>query len=346
MIGFHQQGHRVISLSQAEGHFIHEILTAQGIETYSFIPRSNANWVRFGKHFFYLIKFCRQNRVDVVYSHLEPANVISVFAQYFIRARVYICRHHVDQLALINQSGRLSYRLIYSLARNIIVVSEAARNYMIREEKIPARKIITIPLGYDFDLYPPVRAEEVARLKALFNCSLTLVTAGSLSSLKRPELAVEVLDALRTRGFDCKLIFLGEGPLKDPLLEKIERAQLMPFVRFEGYVGNILEFFNAADILLHPSISESSCVVVKEAGLAELPVIVCKGVGDFDEYIIHDHNGWLVHPDHFVTEALTLIIRNHDQSVRERIGKMLRAEIRSRFSVERALKSYQGLNNN
>src|SRR5688572_32096543 len=77
MLAFKAKGHLVISLSQAEGKFIHPFLSENGIRTHSILlAGANGFWYHL-RHIVYLVWFCWRNKVDVVYSHLESANLVS-----------------------------------------------------------------------------------------------------------------------------------------------------------------------------------------------------------------------------------------------------------------------------
>jgi hypothetical protein len=155
MIAFKGAGHDVYSLSQQEGREIHDFLKSYDIHTNSYIvPGTRGGAGYYFKHLKYFARYCREHKIDIVYSHLEPANFVASVGQYMIRARTFLCRHHIDEGKLYNFDRDLYYRVTYKLARKIIVVSDHARRYMIEHEKIPARKIIHINLAYNFDLYP------------------------------------------------------------------------------------------------------------------------------------------------------------------------------------------------
>jgi glycosyltransferase involved in cell wall biosynthesis len=345
MLAFQAQGHRVISLSQAEGEPIHGFLRSKGIETYSHVIRSGSNVIYFLKHIIYLTRFCRRHKVDVVYSHLEPANFVASIAQYFIKACVYICRHHSNEGSLVGFSNSLSYKLTYSLAKKIIVVSRHTAEYMTRTEKIDPGKIIHINLAYDFDLYSPPDRTTVERIRQAKGSSLLLVTAGRLNKYKRPELSVRVLKKLVDSGVNARLIILGLGENAAGLKEMIEKNGLTGYVEMPGYVTNVPDYLDAADFLVHPSIAESSCVVVKEAGLMKTPVIVCRGIGDFDDYIVHGENGFVVNKDFFVDECAQIIADAAGQSdLRGKVGQNLRDSVYKLFSVDQIIKKYETLN--
>jgi glycosyltransferase involved in cell wall biosynthesis len=102
-----------------------------------------------------------------------------------------------------------------------------------------------------------------------------------------------------------------------------------------------MDYLFAADWLIHPSISESSCVVVKEAGVAELPVMVCKGVGDFDQYMQHEINGVVLDRENFAQESANHIVQycRNGEPYRN-MGKRLKREIMNRFSIDVTYEKY------
>ncbi|NJN42534.1 MAG: glycosyltransferase [Flammeovirgaceae bacterium] len=118
MIAFHNKGHKVVSLSQQEGHLINEFLMSKGIEAYSHIVKGNrVGGFYFLKHLFFFIRFCWKRNIQVVYSHLEPANFVASIGQYFIRGNTYLCRHHIDEGQFYQFEKDLYYRITYRLAK-------------------------------------------------------------------------------------------------------------------------------------------------------------------------------------------------------------------------------------
>jgi glycosyltransferase involved in cell wall biosynthesis len=344
MIAFREQQHHVISLSQASGAQIHDYLRLHGIETHTHVLNRKPGVIYYLQHIFWFIKFCRKHKVDVVYSHLEPANLVSVVAQYFVKARVIIVRHHIDEARLFGFDKSFSYRLTYRLAKDVIVVSKQARQYMIDVEKVNPGKIRHINLAYDFSLYPPPNASRVQEIKGNRYYQVTLLTAGRLNQFKRPELSIEVVKELKARNVNARLLLLGRGVAEESLKNMIREHGLEDNVQIVGYVSNVTDYMAISDFLLHPSVAESSCVVVKEAALTRLPVVVCKGIGDFDDYIEHENNGFIVDRDTFVKDTVDLIIKNLEQPIDD-IASRLYEKVTSLFSVDNILHKYETLNN-
>ena len=347
MLAFHRQGHTVTSLTQQEGFQINSFLTENGVTAISHIVSGQrGGWRYFLRHLFFFVRFCNKNKIDVVYSHLEPANFVASVGQYLIRAKTYLCRHHVDEGNLYHFDKHLYYRLTYRLARHVIVVSDRARRYMLEHEKIPARKILHINLAHDFGLYAKADTARSAEIRRSHNAEVLLLAACRFTEYKRPDLAIQVIKSLVDNGVDAKLILLGRGEMQERLDGLIKTLELEKNVFMPGYVNNILDYMVASDFFLHPSILESSCVTLKEAGLASLPSIVCRGVGDFDEYLFHKRNAFLLNAENFVAESAQVIqeFRNQKPAL-QRIGNKLNESIRSTFSVEAALSKYDQINN-
>jgi L-malate glycosyltransferase len=346
MLAFRKQGHNVICLSQQEGYLINDFLNANGVTAVSYvIPGPRSGWWYYCRHLFFFIRFCWKHDIDVVYSHLEPANFVASIGQFFIRGRTYLCRHHVDEGKLYKFDKDIYYNLTYFFARRIIVVSKRAKEYMIGHEGIPEKKILHINLAYDFNLYEKVDSTQVKQIREKYRADLLLLTACRLTKYKRPQLAIQLVKELRDRGHDVKLVMLGKGEMLEGLHQMIAELGLEGRIFLEGYVSNVLEYMNAADYFIHPSVLDSSCVSVKEAGLVELPSIVCKGIGDFEDYIVDGENGFLVDAEEFVERSVDVISRYSTQKLLlEKIGENLKKSVLELFSVDKVVARYSSLN--
>ncbi len=347
MIAFHKQGHSVICLSQQEGFLINDFLRANGVRAYSHIvPGERSGWWYYLRHLFFFIWFCRQHHIDIVYSHLEPANFVTSIGQYFIRARAYLCRHHIDEGLLYQFDKDIYYRITYRLAKQMVVVSDHAKRYMIEHESIPEHKIIHINLAYNFELYPAVDLQNVSEIKNQFSTKVLLLSACRLTAFKRPQLSIQLVKKLVLQGLDVKLILLGKGEMQEELEKLVDELQMHGRVFLPGYVSNVLDFMGAADFFIHPSLLDSSCVAVKEAGLASLPVIVCKGVGDFDDYVVHKTNGFVADRDKFVNEAAEIIMDTYrNKTLLSEVGHNLKKSVLDLFSIDQVIGQYDRLNN-
>ncbi len=84
---------------------------------------------------------------------------------------------------------------------------------------------------------------------------------------------------------------------------------------------------------------------MKEAGLLKKAVVVCKGVGDFDDYLDHGINGFLVNPNTFAEETAPLIrqLYHHPEEINN-LGTRLSQSVRDRFSLnDKVVDLYENL---
>ena len=335
-----KNGHKVFSLNQRSNTEFNLYVRSQDIQVFEH-PVKEGSIFSLLNHIIYIIKFCRKNRVDVVFSHLDPPNFAASIAQYFIRGKVYLCRHHVDEAALYNYHRSLSYRLTNFLARKIIVVSQRAQQYMIEVEKVSPGKVIHINLAYDFSLYDLPAKSSVASIRAHYGSGLLAITVCRLTKYKRPDLCIEIVKKLRQEGVPIRLLILGAGPMEAELKSRIADGDLQNDVELIGHVNNPLDYIAASDVMIHPSILESSCVVLKEAGLLRKPVIVCRGIGDADEYIVNEFNGFLLDASSFEQEAVETIKRFFvEGNTIEGMGDRLRESILKNFSIQNVFSDY------
>jgi glycosyltransferase involved in cell wall biosynthesis len=127
--------------------------------------------------------------------------------------------------------------------------------------------------------------------------------------------------------------------MREELEETIRRYELSSDVFLTGHVSNVLDYLAAGDVVIHPSVLESSCVVVKEAGLVSKPVIVCRNIGDFDDYIRDEWNGFVVDQNAFVEQSVKILSR-FDPQVGRKLGENLRSEVLKNFDIEKTISRY------
>jgi len=339
---FKEDGHRVILLSLGESGELHRTFSDLGMENYSLKQDARYGAFRVVKAIRQLITFCIKNKIAILFSHLEPTNFVSVMAQYFISARVIIYRHHIDVAFLQGFSNSTTYKLTYRFANEIISVSQEAKEYMISNEGVAADKITHINLGYNFSSYHQSDLLLTKSTRERYAEEILLVTAGSLSHHKRQLLSIELVRQARALGLPVSLLIIGKG-IDEPILKtQVQQIHAEHYVSFVGYTTKIIDYLAAADWLIHPSNSESSCVVVKEAALVELPVMICKGVGDFDNYMLHEKNGIVLDRDNFVEQALLQLQEfQRDPKPFREMGKKLKIEIMDRFAIDRIYPQYK-----
>lgn len=95
---------------------------------------------------------------------------------------------------------------------------------------------------------------------------------------KNQKFAVEVLAECRKRGYPAKLILVGEGPLREKVMQQVSALGLEDYVIFTGLQQNVKPYYQAMDFFLLPSFYEGLPGVAVEAQASGLRGILSDAV--------------------------------------------------------------------
>ena len=285
-----------------------------------------------------LWKVIRRGNFDAVLcftGYIRASFWISYFAAKFSRAAfLFGC----DQNSLEPRDGRawkrwvknLSWPILYGLADQVVVSSNAARSLII-SLGIPEEDVTLTPLVVDNDWWN-ARAREVNRdaVRATWGAApdtQVVLFCGKLQPWKCP---LDLLHAFATIN-DARslLVIAGEGPQREELQAEAGRLGVADRVRMLGFVNqsDLPAVYTSADVLVLPSAFEPFAAVVAEASCCGCPVIASDCVGAAPDLIAP------VNPD-FVfpagnVDALTEVLRQaiSSKSALAEFGRKARARM-------------------
>ena len=336
--------HNIILLTLAGRGDLHLFLESKGIVCETMEVNESNPILRIIKHTVKLVQYCRKNQIDTLWSHLHPCNLYAVLAQFFIPSKTIIFRHHfhaqIKETGMkgLNRNELWMEKIISWLAKKIVVPSSEVYNGMITYEGIDSRKIEIIPYIYNFDTYSLPNIEEVKKIKEAYPCQLRVLMAMRMIKLKRHLLVLPAIKRLIIEGYDIQVLLLDDGEEKGAIMKYIQDNNLQKNIHLLGFQRNIIDYIEACDIVLHPSSTEASSSLIKEAGYLCKTVIACKGVGDFSDYIDHFENGFLLNPGKEEKETYELIkmILEDNVNVSE-IGSQLHEAVVKKFTVSQTI---------
>ena len=340
-----KRGYNVIFGSLGDVGSIQEYLTHNGFTCYNFNqPRKPLFLYYFKNHRFWK-SIIKKHNINLILSHLQWANLVALSFKFFsfYAVKVIPTRHHIDA-SFLNHSrnAKIEDAIVNLLSAKQVVVSEQAKRFMINNEFFANQaKIFHIPLGYNFEKYNTLNSGGENRIRFDNKCNLLIVNIARLIKTKRQMLLIETMYILINRGLDVKLILLDDGPERNFLEEKIKGYELNTYIKLYGHQKNIIDFIRAADIVVQPSIEESSNQVVKEAGISKKTVIVTKNIGDFNDYIIDKQNGFFINENDSADVLADLIQEIYYKKYNLYImGINLKNIVKSKFSIENTTTEY------
>lgn len=318
------------------------MLEQRGIKTFSYVLVRKQSWKYFFRHARFLLRFCRQHRVDMVMSHLQEGNIIAVIAQPFLKAKLITFRHHAESRFYAefgekfgmkrNRKEIFLDKIINRLAKKIVVPSTDVWNGMKKYEKCNMKKVLLLPYIYDFSAYPQPEQEKIKIIREQYSCQLLLIMVSRMIVSKQHMPVFEILKKLVAEGMSIKMIVMDDGALRPDLEMFIKQNKLESHIILTGFREDFVCYMAAADLLVHPSLTEASNNVVKEMGLLEKAVAVCRHVGDFSDYIEENRNGYFLESGNLM-QTIESAIRdayNHPDKIKD-FGRELKKEVLQRF---------------
>jgi glycosyltransferase involved in cell wall biosynthesis len=239
---------------------------------------------------------------DVVHAHTTFfAGIIALFAASIRRVPLIITVHGIDDVAWFPGKSSLYKwfknkwlaRTCLRRADHIIVVSNYLRRLLTMEMRIRDQKISVIDMGVNTNMFRPTGKEEARRQLNLPLSDGIVLYVGNLYPLKGCQYLIQAMALIKRP--DRRLMMVGEGPERRHL-EVLSDSLGLP-VTFVGAVPReeVPLWMSAADLLVHPTLSEGFGLVVLEALSCGLPV-VASNTGGIPEQINDGVNGYLVEP--------------------------------------------------
>lgn len=213
----------------------------------------------------------------------------------------------------------------------IITPSEPVRK-MLQDQGI-TRPISVIPTGIPAEQFYPFKNRTQLRQRlGVPEEAVLLIYAGRLGREKNLFFLLEAFAEIRRQTDKVCLLLVGSGPLESELKARAGQLGLEKAVLFTGEVPHqdIGSYYQAADIFLTASRTETQGLVLTEAKAAALPVVALDAFGT-GEMVRHGSDGYLCTEENFAASVLELIV---SQNKREQMAREAFSDAHHRFSAE------------
>lgn len=157
------------------------------------------------------------------------------------------------------------------------------------------------------------------------------------------EAVLKLVSEKKMLGHEFKILIEGEGPLLNHLMDYAITNHLTRWVTFVGKEDNIVDFMDALDVLILPSVSDEDFPnVVLEAMALGKPVIASNLAGT-PEQIDDSVTGFLVEPRNVdqLSDAIYKLLNN--ASLRRSMGMAALSRFANKFNCQFALSEYSNL---
>jgi glycosyltransferase involved in cell wall biosynthesis len=267
---------------------------------------------------------------DVIHVH-EGRAIYWALIQSKLTSIPYIVTRRIDNPL----KDKFLSRIAYSNASVLVGLSGEIVTRI--RDKHPSKEIVKIPsspVSYAVD------SQEVAKIKEQFPGKIIVIQAAKLLEHKGYETALAAASILQTQDPNIQLVLLGDGP-QEAKLKTIAHQQQLNNVFFAGKQSNMGDWFEAADIMIHPSYSEGLGSVILEAINAGLPVIGSRA-GGIPDIIDDGVSGLLVEPRDENSLANSIKALSQDLELRTQLITSGQKKLR-KFDISNTSKQYAAI---
>ena len=233
----------------------------------------------------------------------------------------------------------LTYQLYAPCLANYhrtIVFSEIQRDLLIKLG-VPSEKVVVIPNGVDERKYSP----GYSNLKYQLQTKRLFVYQGRISTEKNVEALLKAWKHSNL-GDDCKLLMVGDGPLRNSLQPHYGKEHNIIWFGFVPEEERRIEILRAADVFILPSLVEGLSISLLEGMACEVACIATDAGADGE--VLNDGAGVVLDTQDVTTQLKTLLplFRDHPEITRL-LGQKARQRVLDRYTLCQNLNRLENL---
>ncbi|NMB06782.1 MAG: glycosyltransferase family 4 protein [Tissierellia bacterium] len=287
---------------------------------------------------------------DIIHCHGARANFIGVFLKRKAKKPILTTIHSDYKLDFKdNFYKRIVYTAINSLALKkfdyYIAISDTFKEMLINRG-FNGNKIFVVYNGIDLDgeMNYVTRKEFLSRYNISEEDKIIVGIIARLDLVKDHETFIKAAKIVIEQREDVLFLIAGTGNEEKRLKSLVEEMGLENQIFFLGFVKDQYSFFNAIDINVLTSVSESFPYVILE-GARLKKTIISTEVGGINQLIKNGHNGWLINVGdrEALANKIVFFAENRDKidEMGENLFKTVEKNFSSRKMAENHVKIYK-----
>ncbi len=226
--------------------------------------------------------FKSHGEYKIVHSHINSLSVFPLYAAKKAGVPIRIAHSHY---AIVKMSETTLFRQVVKkalpfCANYFFACTPEAGRCLFGKKAVENGKVTVIKNGIDCNLFAlnEEKRKEMRKMLSFSKSDTVLCHVGRFDKYKNQSFVLEILSALKKRGVNAKLLFLGIGEDFEKVKGLSKTLGLQKNVIFAGVVPNVYDYLQVADVFVFPSIFEGLPLTLVEAQANGLPVFVSSAV--------------------------------------------------------------------
>ena len=271
--------------------------------------------------------------------HLWTANTWTRFSLIKSGYRVVATEHSRDTWK--GPHYRFIDRLLSRAMFRMVAVSGDTADFYKKEIGIAEKLVTVINNGINTEKFRTADGSKV-RAELATESEVLVGTVGRMISAKNHPRLVEAIALLRNEYPDLRLVFVGDGPEREPLEAAIDEAGIADITTLTGTRHDVPQIFKALDIFVLSSDREGHPLTALEAQAAGTPVVLTNAGGSSDAIVRLDETS--ADAGDSAVQAAGLLVEKSTASLADGIRMLLDDEVRlqamARLGIEQAEKQF------
>lgn len=283
------------------------------------------DWRAYGE----ICRALRDFRPDVVHTHSAKGGILGRRAATALHVPAVV--HTVHGAPFHPYQNRLARWFFAACERQaaaqchvLVSVADAMTDLLVEAGVAPREKFVTVYSGMDVE--PFLRAHEQREaVRQQYGLEPDVVVVGKIARLfhlKGHPYLIEAAQEVVQRCPRARFLLVGDGILRQSLIDQIRAAGLSDYFRFTGLVPpeQIPSLIGAMDVLVHTSLREGLARALPQALIAGKPV-VSYDIDGAREVVRSGETGFLVPPRTVAPLAAAIVELVEKDALRARLGR-------------------------
>jgi glycosyltransferase involved in cell wall biosynthesis len=314
---------------------VNEIVTAGGKVTCLAASDNIKLMLKVGQ----VVHYVREHKIEIIHAHLPWAGVVARLAGRVAGVPVIYTEHNKQER--YHFATRWMNLLTMNWLTSVVAVSQDVENSIKKFKPGLKSSLHVILNGVNIDHFAPGKFD-AKTVKASLDIPQSSPVIGTIAVFrfqKRLDLWIEIASKILQQFPDTHFVIVGDGPLKEMLLEKQKQSGIAERIHFTGLQTEVRPYLAAFDLYMMTSIFEGLPIALLEA-MASGCAVISTDAGGIKEVIREKNEGLLCSVD----EPLRLVEFARllaEEGKRKSIALAGRKRIEESFSMNAMVKALE-----